>query len=544
MRLITNQGEFILPADFETTLSRSNIVLTDYSEQTSPITLPFVPHNLKLIGYSDRIDNYFKPISDIDIIIKSGLMVRRGNLGIHSANEDDGISCTIYLSSADFYSRIEEVYLPDLNWQVIKSPDYDNITLAQRVGYLIELMRAVYKREETTDEFRVAPLVTDSQITENGTSKDMVINDYRSPVIELGADYSAETFWGDLEHDITEDGSVNHVTQGYGMSPFLKLDYVLKFIFSCYDYSLDLSELYILFAQQEYEPDEETGEPVPVPMGTPKFGRICVANNVVDAIYAGVLKYAQLVPKVLIKDFLNKVCERYAGRFVMNDVTRQARFILYRNYFSTPADLDLTKYLASKPKLQATEFKTIFINTGSSTDSTGDESIDIELCETESIVRRFNIFQTTPEQNYDVPVTMAKVSGVVNLNNTLIVDGETVDQDKKLSSDIVFIHIPEQSKYSTSAGKKIYFRQSYPDLEYEEMIYLYKEYKEFRKNSNIPVACSLTIPELVLQQIDIHTPKILSGQLVLIESLSYSVNATNKKTVDAIFRTCRPYSDR
>jgi len=552
MRITTNNIDFELPSNFEAELTRNNVLLTDAGEQTAPITLPGSPHNLRLIGHSDRIDNYYKPLTDLDVVVSDGLFNRPCNLGIHTANAVDGISCTIYLGTGDFYSRIGNTRLNWIGWPVIKSPTFDSQTLAQRVQYLIDLLKAQYTTPTNISEFGIRPVATTQEYTwkkpDNSNVKGILIlngfEKYQSTLDLSQAEY-IEKFEGEYtQHMVVGEDTIT-ITTGYGMTPFLKIRYMIEFIFQSFGYTTDLSALVSL---------------------TPNFEHnTLLLNNVADAIYSGTLYYKQLVPDITIKEFLAEINKEFSGTFNVNEATKVATFYRYQDQLNAASDIDLTQYSCSLPKVGIPEFKTIQLNETISTKSETSETkekieiIEFDFAKTVDVIDEYKTNIDTYVSS--IQLSIVTISEIVHLNSTIVVNGVSTTENINTSTLMKLIYAKNEwqeiSVYRVNNGYvSVYYRVSTPPFyndfldEYsdyiatpllvEEMFYL--EYKAFRLNSNIPLEVEMDIPPVILEKMNLQTPKLLNGQKVMIESIVQILG--RKGTQKVKFRTLRGYIDR
>lgn len=551
MRIIAASGEFDLPTNFETQLTKYNVMLSKSGEQSNPITLPPTPNNLRLVGYSNRIDALYKPIIEIAVTINNGLMVRPANLSIHTADDEDGISCTLYLGTADFYSRIDEVKLNALAWPVIKSPTYDSQTEDQRVDYLIGFLKAEYNNPTTQAIFKIAPVATSQEYTfrhngVNATSK-FILNgfDKRNQTLQLATTNDYLDVWaGEYVQTLIESNTAITLSKGYGITPFLKIHYVLSFIFGEYGYTLDMSEFEAITAQ---------------------FPHWCLANNVADAIYAGVLKTKQLVPDVTVKAFINKIESKLAGKFVINEVNNKVVFKLYRNVLTAQPTIDISKYLQSKPKQQQSDFSELLLidandkseKPGESEKTTVDISFEIMPYGYISEIFKTNLTPSDLQVNF----SLLNVGEITHLSSMVVTPETTKESETESSTKkIQLLYIADE--WESISGSRpnysfwnLYYKKTdrlfYFELgEISESTFgiinwLYDEYKTFLKNSNVPVTAKLTIPTTVLNALDISAPVLLESQKMLIESIKEPIGNQGKTVdVEVILRTLRPYIDR
>ena len=561
MRIISNNIDFDLPTGFAAEFTRNNVMLTDAGEQTSPITLPGTAKNLKLVQNSDRLDNYYKPLTDLTVTVIDGLINRQCNMGIHTANEVDGISCTLYFDSGDFYSKVGNTRLNWLSWPIIKSPTFDSQTLAQRVQYLIDMLKNEYVTPSTDNVFSIRAIITSQDYTwkmavkqPNGSIQDQnitgkfVLNAFEKNQIELNlsGDSYLNTFEGEYAQRLVVDGNTINLAKGYGMTPFLKLRYVIDFIFNHFGYSTDMSRLSALSARYNH--------------------KTLLLNNVADAIYSGILNFKQLVPDVTIKEFLAEIEKNYCGKFVIDEVTKKSTYYLYNSELVATPDIDFSKYITLKPKTVQTEFNSIQVilksDTTSNNDTPADKSttIEFDLLKIGSVVDNYRVSVDNYSKSLSVPMII--IADIIHLNSSVVVAGVTTKETATASTLIQLMEIDNEWEYmmvnvtSPYGYKTIYYKYGkqfcYFEImdEYENRIelpidairYFYKTFIDFKLNSNIPLTAEMNIPAPILEQLKLHTPKLLNGQPILIESLKYALGKKGTQTVT--MRTLRNYADR
>ena len=623
MRIISNNIDFDLPTGFAAEFTRNNVMLTDAGEQTAPITLPGTPKNLKLVQNSDRLDNYYKPLTDLTVTVIDGLMNRQCNMGIHTANEVDGISCTLYFDSGDFYSVTYNKKLASLPWVIIKpslninNPLYlENNTLdtpENRVKWCINLLKNIsdrvgynsgnfhgypvpglFHRTEVFTSFKVFPVLTTQEYkwkyeriisitpgsevtvqkydeygnvlgswnelgewipetetiisapsteTETQTiTHKFMLNGFDTEYIDtlpaIDSSIRITNFQGENEQKVWADSTEITLPLGYGMTPFLTIRFVLENIFS--GFTLDTSAI-----------SAKNGEYV-------LFENEVLINTVADAIIQGQINPAQLVPDVTVKDFVAWCEKRYAGKFIVNQVSKSVVFYSYDQLEATP-DLDITTYLTDKAKQGAAEFEKITIKYNS------DILADTEDSKIKSSIIDFDFFNlvetkinkafcnTAKTLFYYVDLTLyvIEIGEVINKNSTLVVDGKTVVEKPTTPSEIKIVNFDDYTNsfflYTLSspitfftAVRRLHFMDTIP--QYPDIKTFYIPYQSFKLNSNIPLTAEMNIPAPILEQLKLHTPKLLNGQPVMIESIKYALGKKGTQTVT--MRTLRPYADR
>lgn len=553
MRIISQGIEFNLPENFEVELRRYNIMLSEVGDMTNPITLPPTPKNLKLVENSNRVDNYFKPLTDLPVIVSDGIMYGPANLGIHTADEEDGISGTIYFRTGEFYSLAADRKMGSLDWPIIKSPDYNTQNEDERVWYLIEYLVAQYGQNNTDAIFRIAPLGTSQEFTwrvnrrntlgvfENKDVTGLFIlngfEKYQYPLnIAAGRPDELNVFEGEYIQKMKFGDDYIDVGKGYGMTPFMKLRYMMNFIFESFGYSFDSRSIEDRI--NEYGDD------------------IVVANNVADAIYTGILDFSKLVPNTTIKLFVKKIEGLLAGKFEFDEVKKQVFFYSYEDIFlRIKPDMDLTQYLVAKPKLGSTDFTTVkLVDSADGTSQNDDskiksETIDFEFLKEVTIRSEF-FAPDVPGYMLDVDLKMATIKEIVHANTDVVIDGIKVDTPDVLSAEIQLLNIKNLQEVAVTNFSTVdlsYYRsyKLFEGMADSSLLYMksvYKNYIEFRLNSNIPITAEMDIPRNILENININTPKLLNAQPVLIESIKYTLG--KKDTQKVTLRTIRSYADR
>lgn len=544
MRIITAKGEFILPADFEAQLSCYNVMISTAGEQTAPVTLPGVPENMALIDYSNRLDAAYKPLSDLPVTVIDGLFIRQCNLGIHTADEEDGISCTLYFDTGEFYSLVGEQKIATLPWPIYKSPTFGSDTDIQKVTYLINKLKA----NDPYEIFVVCPILTTQKykyrITKNMWNSPEVVDidsvfilnwfdqyhnflDFQDTGFDTPENYQAE-----YEQQIVEGENVINLGLGYGMTPFLKLSYVLTHIFESYGYSFDTRSI------------ED---------GVNEFSGMFILNNVADAIYSGILRFSQLLPDMTIKQFIAEIEKWFCGKFIFNSKTKSAYFEFFQQ-LSAYAPQDLTPYLAGKIKIKSAEFKRYVLNMNGINENISDENVekidfsflmqkqvDAEFMYTGSLVTAYKFFR----------FNMLSIDGIIHKNTGIMLDGVVSTEEAKSGTvlQVGFYNGSFDSANPTElVGGTIRYTTSYPLFGsiHPEMVidYLYTLFLKFKADSNIPFEVNLNIPPDMLEQMPLFSPKLIHGQVVLLENIITVLGNTDEKTQMAFFRTLRPYVSR
>lgn len=546
MRINYNGEDFDLPSGFSVTMIFSNPMITSKGEQTPSFTLPGSDKNLRMTAHSNRIDNLYKPLSDIRVFVSDGLFCRWCNMSFNSIpNKRDGINVTLYLGIGELYSLISDQMLPSLPWPIVELED--DPRLSYKVDYLMDLLKAQYNNPTADSDFCMAPIATDESVTfryyknlESGyitedVSEKLVLNGFEKWKAPVEPNGTINTFQGEYAQKVITDGAEISLTTGYGMTPFLKLRYVIDFVFNHFGYTFDSNS--ISDEIQTYQHN------------------ICLFNNVADAIYAGILKYSKILPDVQIKVFFTEIEKWFVGKFIVNEFTKTAWFEFMNNSLSRVSDLNLDPYLRSEIYPEKTEFKTIVIKDSNSVDSetnTSDtETLTYKLLKTVELKNEKYSCIDAPDWQIELTLTMPSYPSISYRNSFIKINGEIKESETETLKEVVLLSVDNSlSKVAvTNPVQTIYYKTAYnafaPDDDLTQLNYLQNQYKIYRKDSNIPLECEMKIPESVLQSINFACPKTLKGQKVFIESLEMTMGKLRETSLQKVkLRTIRPYLDR
>lgn len=539
MRILTATGEFNLPIEFEAELTRYNQMLNTAGDQTLPMTLPPSPNNLKLVEYSNRIDATYKQLEDVPVVVQQGISSRSANLGIHNADEEDGISCTLYMGVGEFYSLASGRKLASLTWPIFKSPTFNADNATARVQYLINLLKSA----DRDSNFVVCPVVTtqsykyrvtltletpsptiniDSVFILNWAEQYQNVLDYRDTGSAELDKYQGEY----IQHVMDGDTSIT-LSLGYGMTPFIKLSYVLNTLFDAYGYTFDTRSI-----------EDEINE----------FAGMFLINNVADAIYSGVLNYAQLLPDITIKDFIAELEKWFCGKFIFNSISKTVGFEFFKNH-KAYLPKDLTPYIAGKLKPQPDDPANLVLNVNGSQDKANDQNaefIELSYPAKKVVVADFGWIGEFDSGYTPYSFSMLAIDGIMHKNSGVQIDGlvTTEETANPTTVQIGFYSGNNISAYPPYIGYKTSYPMFGNGVTVETVLTgLYEDYIAFRKNSNKPYEIKMKIPKDVLERMDLHIPVLINNQKVLIEKIT-SIEGGDDNTQTLTIRTLRQYADR
>ena len=547
MNIACASGNFELPLGFKIPINLTNPFIKDQGEQSVPVTMPPSTNNMKLIGWSWRLDNASKPLSDIDVLVTDGVFNQPAVLSINQADMRNGINCTLYFNRSTFYTKLEDKGMSDLVFDDIKSPDYETLTNAQRVDYLISLIKSEYMTPADA-RFYVFPAVSNTDIVRKYTyldrgesittteDKKLIFNSFDTDTqsyAQDGTKYIFNLFEGEKEQIYVMDNADVTIPKGYGMTIFLKAYYVLTRLFETFGYAFDPAEM-----------KAETGVNYPV-----------LLHNVADSVCTGRIRPADLLPSVSIKEFIAFIEMRFAGKFIINDFSKTVQFVSYDSWLNGSCKKDYSKYLADYPVMNGTDFKLMDIKF--SGDSTFKERKNVSYLEASFCIPSPQIIRMVIQlNNKDKTFNLVNVGDVVNLYSTIMINDKAQEEKTDKSSTILLVGmntgwmtmpyiITDRTNGNTTTYEFCY-RGCDADIANSidgPVSWLrakYASYFAWRYNSNIPMDATLNLPAIELLSLDITSSYNFENQEFFFEEITYTLPLSGEQQT-TILRTKRIY---
>ena len=564
MRIICNSGEFDLPVDFRLTNTEYNQLLNDIGEQSIPFTLPPTANNLRMIGYSNRLDAYYKPMQTIPVDTITGVFMKPGNMSIHSASERNGISCTLYFNEANFYSAIDELTMKDVVLDVFTDPNYPTPApenLAARVDYLIAMLKSEYLTQNS-EIFSVFPVSTTTSLTRVYQYTDRetnVLTDYEEKInyvlngFETNLKYTPDAtsakvielaaMMGETAQEFKNGDKIIPCTKGYGMTAFVNLFYYLQKLFDQFGYSFDDNQIR----------NHING------VG----GRVVILNSVADAIYDGKLDLNQLVPDVTIKDFLKKTNSLLGGKFIIDELDKKVTYRMYTDIFEADPAADLSSQMSSPLEIEAVEFKKIAVC--NSADSTFKKSADTTYIEASFTPEAEYKMVANPHSNERSTIltfrlSLFSVGNMIHKNSTVIDPDVTVNETEPQNDQLLLVGVrqglqhsePHYAVYRTGQTGILEFTIKYykgytsvyrtSDDPVGFLSAMYAQYIDFVRHSNMQLSLTCHFTPDVLDDLDLTNTYLFDSVKCMIDKMEYAL--PSDQVYKLTLRTVNPYADR
>lgn len=555
MRIISVNGEFDLPVGFTASITAFNQTFNSEGEQSVPVTLPPTHKNLSILRFPNRLDNFYKPLPEISVDVVDDVFMRSARMAVHSANETDGISCTIYFGEASFYSLIDEKTMQDVELDVFEGT---GATHAEKVQSLISLLKSEYLNQ-ASEIYSVFPVQTEqsvtrkweytinSKIVEHPETFNLVLNGFETAYgypfnNTTDKQVMLEKFMGEVKQSHIIDGVAIPIDAGYGMTAFVNVFYFFQKMFSQFEYSFDDNQIR----------NHING------VG----GKLVMLNNVADAIYDAKLDLNQLVPAMTLKDFMKKMAVYLGGVWFVDGFNKKVEFYMYLDLFDDRLEADLTKYMSSPLMPGETNFQTMDLNNTADTSVKQNAKttyVDVSLPGETSYEMKVHWLNedagVVGQRSFNLK--LMSVNNIIHLNSTLIIDGKVdTEKEKDSSKELILAGVrtgvlhSEEIRSTTSSNMLLEVIQYYRGY---SSIYrnsnnavtflkaMLQPYFDWNLNSNINVSVSTHMPPAVLYSIDMTKQYIFDGQKFFIDKIDYALPYDGKQKLS--LKTIRAYAD-
>lgn len=532
----TPMKEFQLPAEFRPELSRTNPFLSDEGSQSVPLTLPASDHNLKIIGYLYRTTSTKRPIYKLPVIMADGVIWMRGTLRIEQIHKKEGINCTFYTNEGQLYEKIKDYQLKDLNWPKYTGEGSD-ITAKARY-WMNKFLEIMGNTNNTNSDYYVFSATTNYVFVTNYERQyddTLIINQYSQPNDTILFEARNERKYKD---GYGENATEYTVPVGYGVTPFLRLGYILRHVFEYFGYKLSIN----IF-------DTETS-----------LKQICLLNNVADAIVSGVLDYGQLIPQTLsVEDLIKNVRKKFSVEFIEINGTIFVK--TWNQILSMSADLDLSKYIRNDITWITQDKESIQIEYESTytfdsdalnvplkhASIAGTESIDLST-DDKIPFNQTALLYYYPHLGNVYYLSAPYIGEIIHKNSELVLTGTTeAEKEDTNNMDLMFCFSIPKTQLVTGLRLQYFAGTiwSYdnnnetwgtlslvanevvgdvnPTIKGIDNIYnkLYLSRDKMLQNANQQIIYEASIPSYTIANMDISNPKIIRGQIILIERIDY-----------------------
>ena len=314
LRISNNSGTFDLPKDFNAEIEDSSPIYNERGSQSIAATIPGTKNNLRLNNDIHRTDIDSGPVADERVIVADGVYHRIGKMNTVKASKKEGITFNIGFGESELYSI----------WNAISLQSLSLPTFAPgSVNELCTYMNEVFTRKHPESPFAIFPI----SATCNRKEENESYTEYHDYLNKLETYLTLD--WKARVEKFIINGEVVDVSlpAGYGVTPFLKVSYILEAIFSSYGYTV---------IENPFSAHHQ-------------LQGLVVLNNAADCCVKGEVKYADLMPDCTINEFMQALWCRFGLLYFVDGNTRTVRLKFIRDIIKTNYSEDWTLSKASEP---------------------------------------------------------------------------------------------------------------------------------------------------------------------------------------------------
>lgn len=320
LKIATPSGTFDLPADFNVEIEDTSPIFNERGSQSVAATLPASKSNLRLVNHIHRLDTDRAPTENARVIVSDGIYTRTGKMNISQASHSEGIVSNIGFDESEIYNIWNAVNLRTLKGLPVYKSDNGAEGL---ITYLDDIMSE--RRADTP--FHLFPIcVAMPSANENNATK--YYPEYLNSITRdnndnyhLNGSARTETFLIDGKPVATS------LPVAYGITPFLKVTWLLEYIFTYYGYKVIENPFNL----------------------HPQLSRLVVLNNSADCCVKGIINYSDLMPDCTINELFQALYCRFGMIYFVDGKTKTIRLKFMKDIISSPATQDWTLLKAATP---------------------------------------------------------------------------------------------------------------------------------------------------------------------------------------------------
>lgn len=335
---IKSGKQYQLQPDQTIEMERTNLFFNEYAEVSTPIDLPNSPWNRSLLGFPDLITRKEKLSSEIEVTVSDQDFFAAGKHAVISAKEKDFITTSLYLNEGSFYASLDKTLLS----AVFENEYVDGVnTIDEGINFCRSLIAG------KNSQFAIFPVLIDSQYNSDSNSY-TILNRFGKEVEGVWSDQVSGKYTGDFYNNVerseTENEKTYVIPKGCYITPFIKVNYVLKRIAEYFGYTLAES-----FFSKTYP-----------------FTDMVILNNTADTLLEGKIKLTDLLPSCTVADFIDVIRKKFCCDFFVDEIEKRIQIKLFNEVIQEKPQADFSKYLCGNYEVNYPSYKQITINSQNS----------------------------------------------------------------------------------------------------------------------------------------------------------------------------------
>lgn len=343
------------------TIERHNPLLSEGQQSYSyPFTIPRTGRNDRILDFPARFQRSgWETQSDFACTLVCGHVQRAGILHINGIARDT-YDCSMTYDTAGLLRDIGDKKLAELGWPPVDYDSKDDLVDKLRNNFLYGDDEESY----LSGKAATFPVIIAQEKGKYPSGFEGFSNTILNNFLMSGGVYDLAST------EYVAGGNVVELEPPFGLAPFLRVDYALRFIFE------EVLGYQLSFGSRAYNPLEH----------------ICMLHNCADAVVDKTLRLKQLVADCTVKEFVQSVENMFCSKFILNTKANVVRWVLWKDYLRglqnpndemwvplpdvidggapKPYGMDLRPYLEGSPEVSMQERRAIKLtmqrNVGSS----------------------------------------------------------------------------------------------------------------------------------------------------------------------------------
>lgn len=560
MNLRIIQGEIALPGDFRFDITTNHPFFSNDGATSTPSTLPATPTNRRALGNPENLNAAKRFNRHLPAVLSHGVFFKKCRLVIDSASKTGGITASLALEESELYAEHQDKQLKEIITQ----------TTEEYSGSLSSFLNARYTSKNYDWVFlKVAADAEDTSTADStGSTRraSVVLNETTT-----AAGTTLKTSGFTIRRSNGQGGqSLIQLQDYYGLAPFLKLHALIRITFENLGYTV---------AENVFATDPELSQIVLLHQTADAMVDISTSAN------AGTVQihYEDMVPSISVGELIEWLHDKF-GAFVSvrND---EIKIRLLRNILTDAYDMDLSGYI--RDEIAIRHLDPVMLRIGCQHDIEGSE-VAAETLENlraayPSLVSCFQVaeaeglglFHVLPLGKYYFRNSVADGLIKVGTDGFDCYREMGVESKEYITDDSLVPMIYHNSEYLPYIGETIRRHIDIDDkaADAEQKILIcycknngirnfgtlynynptgaalsttttdlipegiteryWEKYRRLLLDGAVTVSVKLDIPLHVLVSMDICTPKLLNGAVVIIQSLKYSLSESGITSCEA-----------
>jgi len=306
MKILTDNGQLTLPADYKIEIKHSSPVFSKEGTQSLPFTFPY-KSNLNVLGYLNRLGADNKLVLKKKVRLISGIYQKTGQLVIDKASSKDIVGA-IMINESDLYAQIKELTMREIFNNIIRD---DFAAAEDKITSWYDYIFACMTGDES-DDFTAFPVAINE---DSGEYQLLNKPDHRSALDPWPLIYKSRR--------VTSGSSTMNVPSGYGITPFLYLHRAIDLLFDQFGYQVRINLV----------------------RTDSLLSKLVLLNSTADTICTGKLRYGDLVPTCTIADFINFLEAKTLMHCYIYPESKIIDLVPLKEPLITQPDIDITSIL-------------------------------------------------------------------------------------------------------------------------------------------------------------------------------------------------------